>query len=1119
MKRIRKYLLYGSLAVVLLVAIGVGLILGSRWLTDSEAVRTRIAAETTRLTGGQLQYERLALHLLPLPHLTAEQVGFQIPGQVSLNTAALAIYPDFTALLTGAFELEDFVIDRPEIRVDLAPREKKTVVVEKVDVQKMLNQSLAAFFGALARLGPDLRVKVKEGRLTVRRPNKPKLNLDQINLHLRSRGQLVDLVVECVSPLSGDLAFKGMVNLASRSSSGRLAVESLNARALLAELPPLPGITISDTRLGMEVVFTIREAEKIEAQVSARLPNVRIQRQKRRLELQGIVLNGDIFADFKSLAWDIKTFKIASRNLEMESRGEFTYGRASQPSSVILDAVGRRIDIAAVARSFTEFVGDQGWVQTAFKVARAGTLTKATCHLEAHRAAKGWRVLQLRAGGILDQGLIFIPGAEMDLEDVSGEVLLVNQRVDFKQMKGRLPYGTFRKMDVYIDWHKAAQLGISTSRGTVELEKFYPWLVAFEGLQGLRKFVTTADGDVDLTRLDISGPLAKPAKWRIESAAGLRAVSFTSPELNGPLQLAQGYVDIGYAGINYRTLTLEKLQLQYLDANLTTTSKIMGKIGHPESMRLSLDGTIGEQAIRWGRRFFTLPQHLRIKPPLNLNTVDLMWDRNGSVSVRGEIATAGGTRAVADAAFAPGRWQVNRFELNDGLSDVSIKFTKADKQVELDYSGRLVKATLDRILEENKTLQGWVDGKLEASLDLENPRNANITGMLQGEGLVVRWLPVSALEFQRFTLECNGKNARLQSADLMLADTPLHLQGTAGITPEAYTFDLELTAESLDAAILAKIKKEPSDSPKKLKAPPRATPPINGSIRFKTPRFTYRDYTWKPLHANIAIQGDVINIAVTQAVLCGISTLGTARIEPGGLDLAFHPAAAEQDLQATWECLQDKPLRADGLYNLTGIVKSRGSTGELLQNLQGEIAFSSDTGMIHRANMLTKIFAFLNITEVFAGKVSGLREKGFGYDSIRAHTVIKSGVLDFDEILVDGHTMKISGEGAVNLVNETLDLNLLVAPLKTFDRMVKNMPVVGYITGGSVLSAPVRITGSTADPQVRPLPPAAVGRGLMGILERTLKAPLKVVESLPGIEDQDMQPVEPEKNQSSTAEP
>jgi len=1114
LKRIRKYLLAGCLAIIFIVAIGIGLVLGSRWLTNSDAVRSRIAAETTRMTGGRLQYERLALHVLPLPHLTAEQVDFQIPGKVALNTAALAIYPDFPALLSGALVLEDFVIERPEIQVSLAPRANKTKAPAKVDPQEKLKETLAAFFGALARLGPDLKIKVKDGQITVSRPDKPALHLEQINLYLRSREQLVELALDCRSALSGQLSFKGKVDLASRGSSGLLRVDGLNARALLAELPPLPGIEVADTRLGLEVAFATEEAEKIEARVVARLPEVRIQRGKRRLELQDIVFKGDISADFKTLAWDINTFKIAARDLELESRGEFTFGSSSRPAALTLDAVGRHIDVAAVARSFTEFAGDQGWVQTAFTVARAGTLTKATCHLEARRAAQGWTVSQLKAAGHLDQGLIFIPGAEMELEAVSGEVLLVNQRVDFKQMKGRLPYGTFAKVDAYIDWHKEAQLGISASRAKVQLAKFYPWLAAFKGLQAMRQFISTAEGDLDLTRLGIEGPLAKPAAWIIKAAAGVKSVVISSPKLDGPLQLSQGY-----AAFEPLSLTLDDLQVQYLDANLTTTSEILGKPGQPEAMHLTLDGSLGEQAMVWARRFLKIPEHLRVQPPLKFAGVDLQWDNRGKVAIIGELATAGGARAVAEAAFAPGRWKIKRFELDDGISDISIKLTRTAERIELDYAGKLQKATLDRILRENKTLTGWVDGKLKASLDIKNLRASNVTGTLQGEGLVVRGLPVSALEFERFSLECRGKNASLQSADLVFAGTPMHLQGTAGITEAAYTFDLELTAASLDAAAFARMQKETSDSPPKQDDPPREKPPINGTIRFKTPRFTFKDYTWTPLHADIAIQSDMVNIAVIQADLCGIATPGTIRIEPDGMHLSFRPSTGKQNMQTTWECLQDRPLQADSFYSLIGKVETHGPADDLMQNLRGEIAFSSDDGIIYRSNMLTKIFAFLNITEVFAGKESGLREKGFGYDAIRAHAAIKAGAINFDELLVDGHTMKVSGEGTVDLVKATLDLNLLVAPLKTFDRLVKKMPVVGYITGGSVLSVPIRIKGSTADPQVRPLPPAAVGRGLMGILERTLKAPLKVVESLPGVEDQDTPSTGQKKNQSGSAQP
>jgi len=1097
LKRIRKYFLAGGLVVLLLVAVGIALILGSRWLTGSEAVRKKITAEAARLTGGQLQYERLALYLLPLPHLTAEQVDFQIPGKVALNAAALGIYPDFPALLTGSLELKDFVIDRPQIRVDVARRTAKVAPVTKVDAHRKLKESLAAFFGALARLGPDLKIKVKNGLVTVLRPDKPELNIEQINLQLRSREQLVDLALECLSSQSGQLSFKGQLNLESRSSNGRLALEGLNARALMAELPPLPGITISDTSLGLDVVFATEEAEKIEARVAARIPEIRIQRQKRRLDLQDIVLKGSLTADSKALAWDINTFKIAARDLELESRGEFTYGSSSQPSALILDAVGRRIDVAAVGRSFTEFAGDQGWVQAAFKVARAGTLTKATCHLEARRVEEGWTVPHLKAGGHLDQGLIFIPGAEMDLEAVSGKVLLVNQRVDFKQMKGLLPYGTFDKVDAYIDWQQEAQLGISASRAKVQLKKFYPWLAAFQGLQDMRQFISAAEGDLELTQFDIVGPLAKPTAWTIEAATGVKSVIISSPKLDGPLQLSQGY-----AGFKPQSLTLNKLQVQYLDANFTTSCEILGKLGQPEEMHLALDGSLGEQAMVWTRRFLKLPEHLRVQPPVKFSGVDLHWYNRRNVEIKGELAGAGGTRAVAEAAFAPGRWEIKKFKLADGFSDISIKLTRADQHIELDYAGKLQKTTLDRILKENKTLKGWVDGKLKASLDIKNLRASNVTGILQGEGLILRWLPVNAIEFEQFFLECQGKNARLQSTDLIFAETPMHLQGTAGITPEAYTFDLELTADSLDAAALAKIRKEAPPKPDEPDAVAPGQWPINGIVRFKTPRFTFKNYTWSPLHADIAVSPDKVKVTATRAELCGISTPGTVVIEPEGLHLSFRPSAANKNMQATWECLQDKKLRADSLYSLSGNIEAQGPAEGLVKNLQGEISFSSNDGMIHRSNILTKIFAFLNITEVFAGKVSGLREKGFGYDTIRAHAAIKSGALNFDEILVDGHTMKVSGEGTVDLVNETVDLNLLIAPLKTFDRIVKKMPVLGYITGGSVLSAPVRIKGSTKNPEVVPLPLAAVGRGLMGILERTLKAPLKVVESLPGVEGQ-----------------
>jgi len=49
------------------------------------------------------------------------------------------------------------------------------------------------------------------------------------------------------------------------------------------------------------------------------------------------------------------------------------------------------------------------------------------------------------------------------------------------------------------------------------------------------------------------------------------------------------------------------------------------------------------------------------------------------------------------------------------------------------------------------------------------------------------------------------------------------------------------------------------------------------------------------------------------------------------------------------------------------------------------------------------------------------------------------------------------------------------------------------------VSIPVAVRGDIDDPKVTPLEPAAVGKGLLGIVERTFKAPAHIISPiLPG---------------------
>jgi hypothetical protein len=158
------------------------------------------------------------------------------------------------------------------------------------------------------------------------------------------------------------------------------------------------------------------------------------------------------------------------------------------------------------------------------------------------------------------------------------------------------------------------------------------------------------------------------------------------------------------------------------------------------------------------------------------------------------------------------------------------------------------------------------------------------------------------------------------------------------------------------------------------------------------------------------------------------------------------------------------------------------------------MAFASQDGRIDYSSVLMKIFSILNITDVFTGGRSDLAEKGFGYSRAHAAAELGGGKMRFNEILIDGNSLKITGQGSVDLVDRTVDITLLAAPLKIVDRIVNKIPIINYIAGGSLISIPLHVEGKMDNVKVVPLEPAAVGRGLLDLMGRTLKAPFKLVE-------------------------
>ena len=157
---------------------------------------------------------------------------------------------------------------------------------------------------------------------------------------------------------------------------------------------------------------------------------------------------------------------------------------------------------------------------------------------------------------------------------------------------------------------------------------------------------------------------------------------------------------------------------------------------------------------------------------------------------------------------------------------------------------------------------------------------------------------------------------------------------------------------------------------------------------------------------------------------------------------------------------------------------------------------SAKDGKILKSKSLDKTFDLLNTSENFKGQFPDLDREIVSYTDLKLRGVIREHKLQIEEGILEAPSMEIAARGYFDLSNETLNFNAFVSPLKTVNRVVKSIPVLGYVMGGRLVSVPMKISGNIKDPQITFLSPSAIAAETLGLVERIFKLPIKVVEPI-----------------------
>jgi len=339
-------------------------------------------------------------------------------------------------------------------------------------------------------------------------------------------------------------------------------------------------------------------------------------------------------------------------------------------------------------------------------------------------------------------------------------------------------------------------------------------------------------------------------------------------------------------------------------------------------------------------------------------------------------------------------------------------------------------------------------------------------------------------------------NFIIESANLAWGNSSFTSEGSIIFSEEGLQLYTELSADEIGWDRVNQIieyvnkKKDPGNDKKPW------TLPVDGVFRIKSDYFTWGDLTFNPVHADIFVRDNKVFIDFTKANLCGISVPGSIKISSTNMELYFYPVAENQQLDNTVMCHWKKNRLVTGKFDLSGKLFAMSDSKEIGKVLNGNLKFHAKDGRIYRYGILAKIFALLNVTEIFRGKLPDVVKEGFAYSSIKAEGKLENGKFTFKDFVIDGSSMTIVCKGYIDPVREKIDMVVLVAPFKTVDFIIKHIPLINEIFGGKLISIPFKVLGDPADPDVVPLHPADVGAGIFGLLKRTFMLPVTIIQPL-----------------------
>lgn len=371
-----------------------------------------------KATGGSFSSSKLELKLWPTPHVMIPEGRIEIPGRITGTWRSTQVYPALASLLRGSLQVDSIILEEPDFTLSAPPSSSngRPTTVKPNDVKTALRHQLQAVMSHMAATLPKATIEIRNGSIHAEGLLPETLRLDQVNLDLELPPNRISIALHCRSNLWSALHFSGSLEAESLGGQIHCTLRQFDPTGFRSILTGI-GLNWNSSPWNIDTAINLDDPNHATSTLRIHIPDLLLQRNAQPVQVKELHLETSI--DYSPAGFRIDLGKIIADQPQLSIDGKAIIDLKTPHYQI--DLTGRRLTIDPLREAALALAGSNEIVAGIFDVLRGGKVPWIKFHTQGKSTDDLTVFSNMTINGVVENGRLFIPEAELDLTEVQGQ--------------------------------------------------------------------------------------------------------------------------------------------------------------------------------------------------------------------------------------------------------------------------------------------------------------------------------------------------------------------------------------------------------------------------------------------------------------------------------------------------------------------------------------------------------------------------------------------------------------------------------------------------------------------------------------------------------------------------